>query len=279
MRKRIACIVVFVSVFVGIAIAQKDSLYTDTIVIVKPPLIISQKVHISSPYSSFKPSSLDIGLCYGLYKNSASHGNILSGGVQTMGLQLKAHYEAIEIGFGFGIVNSNYILPSQRMESIFPAPDRLEILKVPLDTIEMDTVINNRTAQIEKIYYEMDTIVHTGQTYSKITFTQEEKRHLRYIQIPLSLGYTLHAKKWHATPSLQLWYTRLMGAEQAVTMPKHHFWLAGAMFNFARSLHRNILIEFNVRYLHNVTSIYASPSYQQNGWDLIGVGIGLYYTL
>jgi hypothetical protein len=258
------------------AFAQNDSLYTDTVVIIKPPVIIKQKVHVYVPIKSDTLSFIDAGLYLSLAKDISSSSQAVTGIFLSSGFQVRFHLGNFEVGTGMGIVSSKIIYPSQKHTVLLPAPDKMEVKEKLIQTYHK---IDPVTGQLLNYYvYESDTS-YVKQTTEETSYSKEVTHRLNYLQIPLSVGYSFHRNSGYVTPSGFLMYNRnIKGVEDTLASQKQ-MWSVGLMLSAGYQINSRLLVEIKMQYQRTLASPYQDESYKNDHWNLLGIGIGAYIKL
>lgn len=248
--------------------AQQDSSYTDTVIVVQPPLVIRQQVHLSVPVYSKKPTSLDIGAYYSIHKNLAPSSEVQADIFHSYGLQLRYHEGKVELGVGAGLLSTQmtYQVPQQRTE-------QRTVTETVLDTIDCFTIITPGKIEVGCVTQPRDTVlqrmVHTN-------YTTENRAQVNYLQIPISLGYTFVKQKWHLTPSFQLIYNKKLGRAIDHLPLKDKLWMAEGQLSIGYAFTSHLQAEAKVSYQTNLSSIYSKDDIQGD-WTLLGLGVGLFW--
>jgi hypothetical protein len=261
---------IFLLVYLGFtdSWAQTDSLYTDTVVIVKPPVVITQQVHVSDPSHPRASSAFDAGIYYSLNKNVAPSSSSVTGMFQTTGFQVRYHQGNLEIGSGLGILTSSMTY------TLHQSVGQGSSLSIHTDTLDC----------YQQISMTGDTTIvcHTQNDTSWVPkgakeFSVEKKTTLHYLQIPLSIGYTFRKEKWYLTPSVQVIFNKRIGSTNEDLGQKDLIWMAGGQVSVGRSFYEHFLVEIKGQYQQNISSVYTQSPYENNNWNLLGIGLSLYY--
>lgn len=248
--------------------AQTDSTYTDTVVIVKPPLIIKREVHVSLSNPKKEESTIDLGVYYNLNKNIAPASQTVAGLIHSTGFQVRYHKGNIEIGTGVGVLNSTI-----RHDLFSETTSAVNVTNIIKDTLDCYTIIEPKG--VTTICHTKDSLVNEQKTVIGTTVTQKTSL-ISYLQIPLSLGYTFQLRKWYLTPAFQLIYSRRLKGSSEYNGLKDQLWMAGGQLSLGCKLSTHFQLELKANYQSSLSPVYSSLQNQEN-WSLLGLGLGAYW--
>lgn len=267
MKKRSWILFAFYLLSVSRIVAQQDTLYTDTVIVKKPPVVITRQVHVSEPEGSQKRgTSLEAGLYYGIHQNVAPTSQSVTGIFQTSGIQIRYHTQDIEIGTGIGLLttslSSHLLIQTQSQQTTY--------------NIKQDTLDCYVIGGTKKVCDVQTDTVKEQRTVPEISSTTQ-KAMLHYIQVPLSLGYAFHHTTWNFTPSLQLSYNKYLGKQEDIVLMQNQFWLVGGNIGIGKRIGSHFMIEVKGQYQHNLSPVYSDAANPKENWSLFGLIVGCLY--
>lgn len=228
--------------------AQQDSLYTDTIVVVKDPHVVKRKIYTyDSSRAGYKlPISWGLEL-YSTFGKSPAPKSLTN--VSTFAktqsnhcLQLLLSLRKWEVEAGVGILNSGYDQRTQ-WENHYSTTIE-ESIRVLLDSY--DEEINGETTRHE-IWGIRDTtytIQHTDVYYTSASLRSS------HLQLPFGLGrrFALGQTRWYLLPRVQCVYLKRMNFDAVGTpAPPSSQWNMAFELNMGYEIGKNWSVMAKVR--------------------------------
>lgn len=246
-----------------IGIAQKDSVYTDTVLIVKPPLVIEKKVHVS--LGTKEPMHLDksfeLGAFYSVATNIAPSPSFQTSAFHSSGLKASILVNNWAFGLGAGLLSSS--IKYQPIDSF-----TIEIIETRKCFPQRDSLGN----VIKLTCIPLDT----GYNAIKVN-ANDYKTSITLLQIPFSVGYTFAFKKWKMIPALQLVFLYNIGSRSDFWQWRQSLWMAGAEINLRRQLSDHLSTELKLEYKTTLQSFSENNEFKRH-LHLLGLGIGVTYS-
>jgi len=255
MALRPACIF-FLILFGFECIAQTDSLYTDTVIIVQPPLVIKKQVHVSVTEYIKEESSIELGAYVRVQWNLSQTGGTYTSLFYSSGLQARYNLMPFQMAISIGFTTAT-------------GTEEYQITEVVADTVSkscFDYTLPDGTKKLS-CQYDID---YTTEPKTK----QRQQDPIMYLHSTLSPSYIYVKKKWRLAPGLRLTYNRFLGANSDLLW-EGNLWMVGTDCKLGYYLHPDLLAEMQLSYDRNVSSINHSQAEQQ--WNLIGLGLGFFY--
>lgn len=268
MGKRFVLCTLFYLPLFSVAFAQEQMPYTDTVIIEKDPLVIKKEVLVHTPTAAVEqaPNHWKIGLSVlsGTTNATSHHPTITTtaSNYQSLGIELKHQLGHLEIGTGIGVWTTSVVQKVQYEREYNDMETR-----IVRDTLDCwTTIINGKI--VTECHYEdrpvSDQVVRTEYIRNEQTFT------LQYLQIPLSLGYVLHWRKWYLTPTLQVLQNRVLGERAHYSAWN---WTGGGQLLLGNLLSYRLSAEVKVQY-HTAL---GSPATHNEHWQQLAGGIACYF--
>lgn len=250
-------------------LAQTDSLYTDTVIIVQPPLVIKKQVHVSVTDYIKEESSIELGAYYSVNWNQSPTSFTTNGAFQSTGIQARYNLGQFQAGLGIGILHTSvnyqqeYTTSSEiviRVDTTFKVLDCYWVVENGQLTYRCagDTIFN--------------PIKQTITTKHEI----KQKESLQYLQLPISLSYVLTKGNYSLAPCLQAIYHKRTTPSNDLWRWEESMWMIGTEVRLGYLFKTHLLAEVKVEYKKNLTTLNASEENRQN-WNLLGLGLGIYY--
>lgn len=249
-------------------IAQKDSLYTDTVIIVQPPVVIKKQVHVSVTDYIKEESSLELGAYYSVNWNLIPTSNTTNSAFHSAGLQARYAIGSLQIAAGLGTLrtrvsyNETYttVVEATRMDTSYKILDCYWIVD---------------QGQLKYIC-AADTVLSQVKETSVTSHHLQHQDQVQYVQVPLSVSYQFKTGDWSLSPGVQAIYHKRTSSTDEFWKWKESMWLLGTEIRLGYLFRSHLLTELKVEYKKNLTPLNESEGNKQH-WNLLGLGIGLYY--
>lgn len=249
-------------------LAQTDSLYTDTVIIVQPPLVIKKQVHVPVTDYIKEESSIELGAYTSANWNLSPSANTKNGSFYSFGLQVRYNLGNAQVGLGMGTLQTS--LASQ--QDIYTSDTTI---RQDSSLQKGDCIFQIMNGELVELCF-YDTVVNQVMTVNTSPQTLRQQGNIQYLQIPFSLAYHFKMGKWSLSPCLQAIYQKRVSLQDDFWQWKENSWLMGTEVRLSYLFHSHLLTEIKAEYKRNLTSINSNLAEKQQ-WNLFGLGIGIYY--
>jgi len=260
-----------------VSFAQLDPHYTDTIIVVKDPHVITKQVYLESDLDTSNEAF-----------NWQIEAYYLSGGVSVLarnpetllssfnsnlvGLQVFKTYKTFELGLGFGIFTTQFTQETTTKEQIDFQKDStyMKVLDAYIQTIDnVDSIIY--------VTESADTVLRKTNSQTRVK-TGSIK--FSYLQIPLSIGYRLNI--WHKrlffTPRAQLIFGLRTQLKTDFEESMHKFiYNYGFQAELSYAIFRNLEVKAKANWQSNISRPFYGEEKASN-WSWLQFGMGLGYS-
>jgi hypothetical protein len=271
---RITCVFILASLA---CFAQQDSLYTDTVIVVKDPHIITKQVVIQpTKDTSQNKNHWQIEAFY-LEGNVSVSPKITTTSLnnfstQLFGLQVYRAFRSLEIGVGVGMLNTQFQQQTSKQETDYFRKDSsfIRLLDSYVQTVNgKDTTIY--------ITEPADTVL---QKTNVSTSTKSGNVNFSYFQIPLSIGYRINIwnERLFFTPRAQLIFGLRTQLKTDFKESMHKFiYNYGFQTDLSFAIFRNVEIKAKANWQSNISRPFYGEEQTPN-WYWLAFGLGFGYS-
>ena len=275
MIKKIYCLWSIILLSASSCFAQQDSVYTDTVIVIKDPHIIKKQVLATDPVYIKTDSSLKWSLECFFLAGKSDFGQLTEGLTVTRGKSLNAgillirNFHHFELGLGIGISSNSFSSTSIKQTGFFASRDS-SYTKV------LDSYVQTVNGKDSTIYVTEpgDTTINSHLT---VLIQNESKNSFRYLEIPVSLGYriNLYKNRLNLIPRVQFILGGLLNhTGQNLGTPKKGIFKCGFQLNLSYDILKHVSLIGKVQWQETLSEIY--PEVQKNKvWTTLQYGIGL----
>lgn len=257
--------------------AQQDSLYTDTVIVVKDPHIITKQVVIQPTKDTSKNARhWQIEAFYLKGNVSVSPENITTAlnafSFHLFGLQVFRTFSALEIGVGLGMLNTQFQQQTSKQENEYFQKDSSFVRL-------LDSYVQTVNGKDSTVYITepADTVLHKT---SVRTSTKSGKVAFSYFQIPLSIGYRINIwnERLFFTPRAQLIFGLRTQLKTDFEESMHKFiYNYGFQADLSFAIFRNVEIKAKANWQTNISRPFYGEEQSPN-WSWLAFGLGLGYS-
>jgi hypothetical protein len=264
----------FVLLLAHVGIAQQDSLYTDTVIVVKDPIIVKKQVIAPdikvSPAPTKNPWGLEAFFTYGKPIHISSSDSVKLSPVSSLnvGILLTRKLGNWELGTGILLSSNSFNYQKSKTESYSYAKD---------------STYNKVLTQYTQLYHGVDSTTYIFQKRDTVltkhqskTTTSTGNNSYSYLQIPISIGYRLNLwqHKLFLIPRVQfITGIRVKYDDGSFETPQPIVLSYAAQLNIMYAITARINVLLKANWQSNITKVYSYEPQSQN-WENIGLGIG-----
>lgn len=257
--------------------AQQDSLYTDTVIVVKDPHIITKQVVIQpTKDTSHNSNHWQIEAFYLKGDVSVSPENKLTAlnafSSHLFGLQVYRTFRSLEIGVGLGMLTTQFKQQTSKQETDYFQKDSLfiRLLDSYVQTVNGKDTTIYITEQADTVLQK--TSVRTSTKSGNVTFS--------YFQIPLSIGYRINIwnERLFFTPRAQLILGLRTQLKTDFEESMHKFiYNYGFQTDLSFIVFKNLEIKAKANWQTNISRPFYGEEQKPN-WSWVQFGLGLGYS-
>lgn len=270
--------ITFIFILASLAcLAQQDSLYTDTVIVVKDPHIITKQVFITPlKDTSRNANHWQIEAFYLKGSVSVSPENKTTSlndfTSYLFGLQVYRSFRSLEIGVGLSMLNTQFQQQTSKKETDNFQKDSSFIRL-------LDSYVQTVSGKDTTIYITepADTVL---QKTSVRTSTKSGNVAFSYLQIPLSIGYRINIwnERLFFTPKAQLIFGLRTQLKTDFEESMHKFiYNYGFQIDLSYAIFRNVEIEAKANWQSNISRPFYGEEQTPN-WTWLAFGLGLGYS-
>ncbi|MBC7391397.1 MAG: hypothetical protein H7329_19510 [Opitutaceae bacterium] len=275
---RIRCFLVFSLLYTSTCFAQQDSVYTDTVIIVKDPHIIKRQVLAADPTNPVY-NIIDTSLKWTLesfflagksdFGKLADGLTVIKGNSLNAGILLTRNFKTFELGLGIGISSNSFSSTFIKQTGYFTNRDS-SYIKV------LDSYVQTVDGK-DSTFYITEPADTTIRSYSTVFTQHESKNSFSYLEIPISLGYriNLYRNRLNLIPKAQfIWAGLLNHTGENLGKPKKTILKYGFQLNLSYDIIKHLSVSGKVQLQETLTEIYPDVPESQK-WSTVQYGLGM----
>lgn len=249
-------------------IAQKDSLYTDTVIIVQPPLVIKKQVHVSVTDYMREQSSIEIGVSATTSWNLTPSEHTKNGIFYSTSLLMRYGIGQLRMTLSTGFNATSVLYQEQKEDVSYSTVTERYIVDQSCYYIYPNGI---KTWECKYQYEEREKEVATVTPY-----TVEHKGQITYAYLGLTPSYLFEKENWVLVPGFQFSYHRLLSEKNDFWNWEKNLWMVAAECSIGYRFHPRFLTEIKMSYQTNISPLNMSDTDKQS-WNLLGGGLGFFY--